>query len=120
MSTPDSLRSPKSPAKIRKDGWTAERQLRFLDALASTRSIVKAAAYAGMSRESAYRLRDRRDGELFAALWDRTLAFQPQCAEVHIERLSNGQLMRLLGTHFRRERGDFLDIGGRGAGPRDT
>lgn len=59
--------------KIRKDGWTAERQLRFLDALTATRSVVKAAAAAGISRESAYRLRARRNGGLFAVLWDRAL-----------------------------------------------
>lgn len=57
--------------KIRRDGWIAERQLRFLDALAVTRSITKAAACAGMSRESAYRLAKRKDGALFAAAWMR-------------------------------------------------
>ena len=60
-------------SKTRKDGWTAERQLRFLDALARTRSVTKAAAFVGMSRESAYRLRARRDGALFAATWNRAL-----------------------------------------------
>jgi hypothetical protein len=61
------------PPKIRRDGWTAERQLRFLGALASTRSVTKAARAAGMSRESAYRLRKRKEGGLFAAAWDRAL-----------------------------------------------
>src|SRR5437763_7571737 len=96
--------------KIRRDGWTPERQLRFLDALAQTRSVARAAALAGMSRESAYRLRDRKDGALFAVLWDRAIAFQPRLPQVHIESLRDGQLTRLLGTHFRRERGDFLNI----------
>ena len=73
MTASDSHRSPKPRTKIREDGWTAERQLRFLDALVRSRSVIKAASFAGMSRESAYRLRDRRDGALFAALWDRTL-----------------------------------------------
>lgn len=59
--------------RTRRDGWTAERQLRFLDALARTRSGTRAAAFAGMSRESAYRLRNRRDGALFAAAWDRAM-----------------------------------------------
>jgi hypothetical protein len=59
--------------RIRRDGWTAERQLRFLDALGRTRSVTRAAAAAGRSRESAYRLRNRRDGALFAAAWDRVL-----------------------------------------------
>jgi hypothetical protein len=32
-------------------------------------------------------------------------------SEVHIGSLSTGRLMRLLGTRFRRERGDFRNIG---------
>ena len=109
MSPSDSPR----PSKIRRDGWTAARQLRFLDALARTRSIAKAAASAGMSRESAYRLRDRRDGVLFALLWDRIL--EPQRGEVHTEPLRDGRIMRLLGTHFRRERAEFAGFGSRNA-----
>ena len=61
------------PEQCRRDGWTAERQLRFLDALSRTRSVTRAAKVAGMSRESAYRFRARRDGALFAAAWDRIL-----------------------------------------------
>jgi hypothetical protein len=62
-----------SNSKIRRDGWTPDRQLRFLDTLARTRSVTRAARAAGMSRESAYRLRGRKDGALFAAAWDRAL-----------------------------------------------
>jgi len=62
-----------STPKTRRDGWTPERQLRFLDALAATRSITRAAAFAGMSRESAYRLCKRKDGALFAAAWKRVV-----------------------------------------------
>ena len=117
MNASDSFRPPKPririgrarPERCRRDGWTAERQLRFLDTLARTRSIGKAASAAGMSRESAYRLRDRREGALFAALWDEALAFRP--AEVHIPTLTNGRIMRLLGNHFRRERGNFAAVG---------
>ena len=61
------------PPKIRRDGWTAQRQLRFLDMLARTRSVTRAAAAVGMSRESAYRLRSRKGGVLFATAWDRAL-----------------------------------------------
>jgi hypothetical protein len=104
----DSRRQP----KIRRDGWTAERQLQFLDALASTRSISKAAFAAGMSRESAYRLRRRCEASLFAALWDRMLgSAATNRTEVHIPALSDGRLARLLGNHFRRESGDFALIG---------
>lgn len=65
----DQTRTP----RFRRDGWTAERQLRFLDALMHTRSVTRAASAAGMTRESAYRLRGRKDGALFAVFWDRVL-----------------------------------------------
>jgi hypothetical protein len=90
--------------KTRRDGWTIERQLEFLAALARTRSIIQATRAAGMSRESAYRLRHR--AELFAALWDRALA--PAINdESHNRPLTNGQLMRLLGSHYRRQTNGF-------------
>ena len=60
--------------RFRRDGWTPARQLRFLDALTCTRSVTRAARAAGMSRESAYRLRKRDPDGLFAAAWDRVLA----------------------------------------------
>jgi hypothetical protein len=58
-------------SRARRDGWTPERQLAFLAALARTRSVTKAAASVGMSRESAYRLRARDEGGLFALAWER-------------------------------------------------
>jgi len=61
------------PTRTRHDGWTAERQLAFLGALSLTRNVTRSAAAAGMSRESAYRLRERHDGALFAARWDQIL-----------------------------------------------
>ena len=100
--------------RARSDGWTVERQLDFLAELARTRSVTTAARAAGMSRESAYRLRERAG--LFAALWDRALAPRLD-REGHNRPFTNGQIMRLLGTHFRRERGDFCAIG-RPARPR--
>ena len=99
--------------KFRSDGWTAARQLHFLDVLAHTRSVSEAAASAGKSRESAYRLRARRDGALFAVLWDRIL--EPRPSEVHNQPLTEGRIMRLLGNHYRRERGDFAGFDSRGA-----
>jgi hypothetical protein len=55
------MSSSDSP-KIRRDGWTRERRFRFLDTLWRTGSVSAAAASAGMSRESAYRLRRRKSG----------------------------------------------------------
>jgi hypothetical protein len=98
--------------KTRGDGWTPERQLRFLDALGRSRSVTKAAAATGMSREGAYRLRARSGDSLFGLLWDHAL--RPDLAanpEVHIEDMTDGRLARLLGMHFRRERGDFRQMG---------
>jgi len=68
--------------KTRRDGWTIERQLRFLDTLSRTRCVTRAAAAAGLSRKSAYRLRGRADGALFAALWDRAMRAPLDTAKV--------------------------------------
>ena len=47
------------PLKARHDGWTGARQIRFIEVLAATKSISKACSAVGMSRASAYKLRDR-------------------------------------------------------------
>jgi hypothetical protein len=75
MSAPKSppLSRSTGPLGIRRDGWTIRRQFAFLDTLARTRSVTRAAKAAGMSRESAYRLRRRPSSALFAAAWDRAL-----------------------------------------------
>ena len=67
------LRSAR-PEPGRRDGWTPVRQLRFLEILLLTRSVTKAAGAAGMSRESAHRLRSRDPRGLFALAWDRALS----------------------------------------------
>ena len=59
--------------KPRHDAWTADRQLRFLEILARTRSVAEAARAVGMSREGAHRLRKREPRGLFAAAWDRAM-----------------------------------------------
>ncbi len=62
-----------APLRARVDGWTAERQRGFLEALVQTRSVVQARRAVGMSRASAYRLRGRPDSGSFAAAWDAAL-----------------------------------------------
>ena len=94
------------PGRTRRDGWTVERQIGFLAALTRTRSVTRAAAAVGMSRESAYRLRLRPESALFAALWDRSLA-SGVGAEGHNRELSDGRLARLLGNDFRRKSNGF-------------
>ena len=111
MSAPDSPRVPCLARKTRRDGWTADRQIAFLAALASTRSVATAAASAGISRESAYRLRRRPEGALFAALWDKAMCPASRAGgQVHIAVLADGRLARLLGPHFRRKTANFFAV----------
>ena len=71
--------NPFRPAIVRPrhDGWTRDRQVAFIIALHRTRNVSRAAAAAGMSRESAYRFRARPSGAEFASAWDRALRFVP-------------------------------------------
>lgn len=62
------------PLRYRADGWTPVRQAVFLGVLAEMRCVAKAARAVGMSRESAYRLREMPGAESFAAAWDKMLA----------------------------------------------
>jgi len=56
---------------IRCDGWTPDRQVRFLDHLSADGNVRAACARVGMSREAAYRRRRREP--LFARAWDAAL-----------------------------------------------
>ena len=58
------------PVRPRRDGWTAERQSAFLSALAATLCVDRAARAAGLSRESAYRLRRHPQAQSFVTAWD--------------------------------------------------
>lgn len=66
------------PAKLRRryDGWTAEKQIRFVEALAATKCVDEACRIVGMSDTSAYTLRNRPCGEDFARAWDIALDCQ--------------------------------------------
>lgn len=54
----------------RYDGWTEEKQRRFIEVLADTGLVGAAAKAVGLTRESAYRLRRAAGAESFAAAWD--------------------------------------------------
>ncbi len=54
----------------RLDGWTEEKQRRFIETLADTGLVNVAAKAVGMSRETAYRLRRSPHGAAFARAWD--------------------------------------------------
>ena len=86
----------------RHDGWTIDRQKIFIRSLAMTRNVSRAAAAAGMSRESAYRLRRRAEGVALAESWDWILSLPPKpeghgedhalrVADLHCASLSAGK-----------------------------
>lgn len=52
------------------DGWTEEKQRRFIETLADTGLVNLAASAVGMSRASAYQLRRSPHGAAFARAWD--------------------------------------------------
>lgn len=82
---------PPALPPARHDGWSLQKQVRFLEALAATHTVAEATREVGMSRQSAYRLRARLRGEPFDLAWD--AAFQTHfdaLTEVAMERAING------------------------------
>ena len=57
----------------RHDGWTTERQIAFIEALAECGCVEEASARVGMSVRSAYTLRRREDAASFLVAWDLAL-----------------------------------------------
>jgi hypothetical protein len=88
--------SPVTLARIRHDGWTAERQRTFLTVLAETGCISEACRQAGINARSAYRLRRHPQGERFATAWDLAL------------RQATARLMTL--AYERAVRGSFREL----------
>lgn len=58
------------PLRYRHDGWTPDRQLEFIEALADCGCVDSAARAVGMARSSAYALRRRHDAQAFRLAWD--------------------------------------------------
>lgn len=65
----DQTAAPIAPVPLHPRRWTPQRQRAFLLALAASRSVSAAAAQAGMSRQSAYRLLARQPEGPFARGW---------------------------------------------------
>jgi len=70
---PDYAFTPVPTRLNRHDGWTPERQRRFVAALAAMGSVARAARAVGMGITSSYNLRRRAGAESFAAAWDTAL-----------------------------------------------
>lgn len=82
--------------RVRHNGWTAERQRIFLQALADTGCISDACEQAGVTARSAYRLRGRADAEAFANAWDEALLLAvPRLAALAFERAARGSIREL-------------------------
>jgi hypothetical protein len=75
----------------RRDGWTPDRQRRFIAALADLGSVRSAAHAVNMAPEGAYQLRRHADAGEFCAAWEAALARGVQRLEdVAMERALNG------------------------------
>ncbi len=66
---PGTLAEP-VPTRARHDGWTPEKQHRFIEALAESGCVTEACQAVGMTTKSAYRLRTRPDASVFRQAWD--------------------------------------------------
>lgn len=73
------------------DGWTEEKQRRFIEVLADTGLVGLAAKEVGMTREGAYRLRRAAHAGAFARAWDRARALSGALIEdIAFERALEG------------------------------
>ncbi|HEX8262130.1 MAG TPA: hypothetical protein VF547_04580 [Allosphingosinicella sp.] len=80
------------PVRARYDGWAVERQKWFVLRLALGGCVSVAAKGVGMTRKSAYRLRDRPGAESFAAAWDRAQGWgRDRTVDVSLERSLLGE-----------------------------
>lgn len=75
--------------RFRHDGWTPERQERFIEALATTGCVEQAARAVGKSVSSAYALKTRAEAQPFRLAWEAAL-------EVGVKRLSEAALSRAI------------------------
>ena len=77
------------PVRPRHDGWTPDRQVDFIEALAASGCVEHAAQAVGLSSASAYALRARPDAVSFRAAWDYAL-------DMAVQRLSYATLSRAI------------------------
>lgn len=82
---------PKSAPKPRHNAWTQTKMAAFLRELAASQSVAGAARSVGMSRQSAYRLKNRLAATPFALGWEVALeAGFAQLAHAMMDRAING------------------------------
>jgi hypothetical protein len=101
------------PRRLRHDGWTAERQRAFIEALADTGSPRTAAQMVNMAATTAYALRRSPGAESFRRAWDAALdlALELMKAEA-FERALHGTLVPVFVggklTGYRRQKSDRM------------
>jgi len=85
---------PFEPVQLRPrhDGWTAERQIRFIEALAASGCVAAACRHVGMSETSARALYNRHCGTAFRHAWDAAVdcAAMPRLEQAVLERSIKG------------------------------
>ena len=101
------------PRKYRHDGWTPERQRAFIEALADTGCVSRAAAMVNMAQANCYTLRRAPGAEEFRRAWDAALDFGlARLKDIAFERAIEGEMIpvfvagKLMG--FRRKRSNAL------------
>lgn len=101
------------PRRYRHDGWTPERQRAFIEALADTGCVDRAARMVNMAQANCYTLRRSPGAEEFRRAWDAALDFGlKRLKDIAFERAIEGQLVpvfaggKLMG--FRRKKNDAL------------
>ena len=83
--------APPPATADRHNGWTRARMVGFLRELAASQSVAFAAKSVGLSRQSAYALRNRLAGTPFALAWEVALeAGLQQLAHAVMDRAVNG------------------------------
>ena len=83
---------PRLVPSVRSDGWTGEKQRRFLEAVGDGATVRHACRAAGMSEASAYAFRRRAAGQAFALGWaGANLLARDRVAEDLFVRASEGQ-----------------------------
>jgi hypothetical protein len=101
------------PRLYRHDGWTPARQKAFIEALADTGSVTRAAGMVNMAQANCYTLRRAPGAEEFRRAWEAALDFGVQrLKDIAFERAIDGQLVpvfvagKLMG--YQRKRNDAL------------
>ncbi|QXQ07983.1 hypothetical protein KX816_08335 [Sphingosinicellaceae bacterium] len=89
--TPATLAAMLANRRKQDNGWTPIKVAAFIEALAETCSVVKAAAYVDMSTAAAYKLRNHPDAHAFREAWDGATAPRfEELTDIAMGRVRNG------------------------------